>query len=101
VHDVVALPPVTLLVERVLGDRDIHVMPRRSLLSLTPDLVRPARHLGVGDVGICAEQFCDCRPCFGRQMTLRARDGLLSLLAGLDEMIKERDRPQWLRSRDA
>ena len=32
---------------------------------------------------------------------LRARDGVLSLIASLDEMQKERDKPQWMRSRGA
>jgi hypothetical protein len=31
--------------------------------------------------------------------TVRARDGVLSLIAGLDEMQKERDKPAWMRSR--
>jgi hypothetical protein len=31
----------------------------------------------------------------------RARDGLLSLIASLDEMQKERDKPAWMRSRGA
>ena len=30
---------------------------------------------------------------------MRARDGVLSLLGTLDEMEKERDKPQWLGSR--
>jgi hypothetical protein len=33
--------------------------------------------------------------------TVRARDGILSLIAGLDDMQKERDKPQWIRSRNA
>jgi hypothetical protein len=31
--------------------------------------------------------------------TVRARDGVLSLIAGLDEMQKDRDTPAWMRSR--
>jgi hypothetical protein len=31
--------------------------------------------------------------------TVRARDAVLSLLAGLDDMQKERDKPQWMQSR--
>ena len=32
--------------------------------------------------------------------TLRARDGVLSLISGLDETQRERDKPAWMRSRD-
>jgi len=31
--------------------------------------------------------------------TVRARDGVLSLISGLDEMQRERDKPAWMRSR--
>jgi hypothetical protein len=31
---------------------------------------------------------------------LRARDGALSLIASLDDMARDRDKPQWMRSRD-
>ena len=33
--------------------------------------------------------------------TVRARDGVLSLISGLDEMQRERDKPAWMRSRGA
>jgi hypothetical protein len=33
--------------------------------------------------------------------TVRARDEILSLIAGLDDMQKERDKPAWIRSRGA
>jgi hypothetical protein len=35
------------------------------------------------------------------ERAVRARDGVLSLIASLDVMQKERDKPQWMRSRGA
>jgi hypothetical protein len=32
--------------------------------------------------------------------TMRARDGVLSLITSLEEMQKDRDKPAWMRSRD-